>query len=195
MAAVLLVAGCTAGKLVAPAPPPLVDVLRDEIARQDGLIWSADRPLTIADFKGAAPAVTGQEGARTAYSLFNGALCTGQRFQYSVIAAVLPGQSWMSPTVRASTEISARTLRHEQTHFDLTEVHARRLRKTFAEMTQPCTRTEAQLRAVSERVIRDEALEQRRYDDATNHGRNTAQQTVWDREVAARLAEAARFGR
>ena len=69
------------------------------------------------------------------------------------------------------------------------------MRKTFAEMTQPCTRTEAQLRAVSERVIRDEALEQRRYDDATNHGRNTAQQTVWDREVAARLVEAARFGR
>jgi hypothetical protein len=195
MALGLVVAGCAAGRPPVPPPPPLIDVLQDEISRQDGLIWDGDRPLTPADFKGVAPAAPGQEGARTVYSLFNGAVCTGQKFQYGVIAAVLPAQSWMTPAVRASADLTRRTLSHEQTHFNLAEVHARRLRKAFADLKQPCTRTETQLQAISDRVIREEAQEQKRYDEVTNNGRTAATQAQWEKDVAARLGELTAYGR
>jgi hypothetical protein len=188
-------AACAAGRPpVAPAPP-LLDVLQDEIGRQDGLVWSGDRPLTPADFKGVSPAAPGQEGARTVYSLFNGAVCTGQKFQYGVIAAVLPALSWMTPAVRASADLTRRTLSHEQTHFNLAEVHARRLRKAFADLKQPCSRTETQLQAISDRVIREEAQEQKRYDEVTNNGRTAGTQAQWEKDVAARLATLTAYGK
>ena len=62
---------------------------------------------------------------------------------------------------------SARILRHEQTHFDLTEVYARRMRRFFEELYNPCGRPEEELPDVGERFVREEADAQRRYDNET----------------------------
>ena len=181
-----LVVAC-APKNGANAAPSLHDVLTGQVVAAGAISWSAGRPLTWEDFRGTPPATPGDEGARTAYSLFHGARCTGQRFEFVVIAAMLPRSSWVTANVLRNAALSARSLRHEQTHFDLSEVHARRMRRHFHELLSPCRRSETELNALAERFTRDEAQAQRNYDDDTNYGRNPGKQTEWNDEAARQI--------
>src|SRR6185295_10080368 len=138
-----------------------------------------ERPLVPGDFRGTPPTATGQEGAHTEYTIFSGARCTGRTLEFQATAAVLPAQSWMVAELKRSPSETARTLRHEQTHFDISEVYARRIRRKFAELYDPCSNSEEVLQEFSDKLVRDEAAEQRRYDEETNHGRTTGSQTDW----------------
>ena len=177
----------------ASAMPTLTAVLDGEIAAAEAIPWS-DRPLTWKEFRGTPPADPGDEGARTAYSLFYGARCTGRRFQFRVLAAVLPRLSWVTAAVLKNPALSARSLRHEQTHFNLSEVHARRMRKYFAELPQPCTHSEAELNALAQRLVRAEATAQSSYDQETNYGRTAAKQSEWEAETARQIESLAAYG-
>jgi hypothetical protein len=83
-----------------------------------------------------------------------------------------------------SVRPTARALRHEQTHFDLTEVHARRLRRYFTELVAPCKSSNSDLSNVAERYIRDEANAQAN-DGEPDHGRKPAEQARWTRKSTA----------
>jgi hypothetical protein len=175
-----------------PSAGPLAATLATELTPLNAVAWSADRPLAWRDFQGQPPA-SGSEGALTAYSLFQALRCTGRSFEFRVVAAMLPHQSWVKPEVLASSALNARTLRHEQTHFDLSEVHARRMRKYFAGLYDPCGETEDRLRASADRFVQDEAAAQTRYDGETRHGLALDAQARWDRDTSERLAELREF--
>jgi hypothetical protein len=176
------------------APPSLSEVLDERVTGASAIVWSAERSLTWEDFRGVPPPAPGEEGARTRYSLFYGARCVGKRFEFRVLAAVLPRESWVVPKVLADPALSVRSLRHEQTHFDLSEVHARRMRRYFTELATPCARTETELNALSQRLARDESAAQQRYDDETNYGRNPARQTEWNAEAARQIQSLKAYG-
>jgi hypothetical protein len=133
--------------------------------------------------------VGGGEGALTGYSLLFGTRCVGTAFDSEVAAVFLPHLSWVKPVVLSDPAMRASTLRHEQTHFDLTEVYARRLRKYLAEAYDPCGPRSDEVRTGAERYISGEALEQRRYDEGTRHGLLTADQAAWQRNVEGWLAD------
>jgi hypothetical protein len=186
--------GCVKKPAMTPEQAaPLTTVIDNKVAQLDGIAWSASRPLAWSDFKGPAPVNSGQEGARTVYSLFNGARCTRQIFDFQVVAAFFPRQSWVEPIVLRSPAESARTLRHEQTHFDLAEVYARRMRKYFAELPAPCARTTAALDELAGGFIRDEATTQAQYDEETRNGRTVPKQSEWDHTVAGLLESLAGY--
>ena len=90
---------------------------------------------------------------------------------------------------------SVRALRHEQTHFDLAEVHARRIRRYFAELMAPCRLSTNDLAASATRIGRDEKAAQAQYDSETDHGRNLTQQARWNKDVASELVALAKFAR
>lgn len=82
------------------------------------ITWSADRPLTYADFRGRIPpaspwAATTRSTIRFSYETVNGILT-----QWTVEALFDPAGSWMRVREPA-------VLQHEQLHFDITEVFAR----------------------------------------------------------------------
>jgi hypothetical protein len=189
----ILVACAPGASIDRPASSQLASRLDQEIASRGAVPWS-DRPLSWDDYRGSAPADPGDRGALTAYTILHAAQCTGERFEFRVIAAMLPEASWVAPAVRKDQALSARTLRHEQTHFDLTEVHARRLRRYFAELYSPCTRTTAELDTLAGRFMKEEAEAQRRYDTETRYGRSAEPQRGWDAEVARQLRLLGRFG-
>ena len=185
--------GCaTSGTLATQAGPALTATIRNQMAAHDALPWSATRRLAWADFQGIPP-TRGDESALTAYSLFHGAACTGRSFEFRVVAAFLPRQSWVKPAIVANPTESARTLRHEQTHFDLSEVHARRMRRYFSELFEPCMKTAEELGSLAERFVREESAAQRRYDEETSHGRMSRKQTEWEADVTRQLAELNKF--
>lgn len=187
--ALLLAAGLASN--CAPARPAPFPVLDDEVDRQlaanDALPWAADRKLAWDDFRGTAP-LSGQEGALTAYSLFYGIRCSGQHFQFRVVAAFLPHDSWVKPVVLSDAQRRVNTLQHEQTHFDIAEVYARRMRQRFAEVYNPCGTSREALDTIANRYITDEAGAQARYDDETRHGLTAARQRQWDADVKRMLA-------
>ncbi len=191
-AAIVVSSACAATSGVGTRAPGLPATLRNQMAAHDALPWSATRRLSWTDFQGIAP-TRGDTSALTAYSIFHGAACSGKAFEFSAIAAFLPRQSWVKPAVLANPTESSRTLRHEQTHFDLSEVHARRMRRYFSELYDPCVKTTEELGALAERFVKEEAAAQRKYDEETSHGRVTRKQADWDAEVGRLLASLAKF--
>jgi len=166
----------------------LDDTLRRELANDHAFPWSATRPLTWSDFQGRPPA-GGPEGAKTAYSLSSIWKCRGQTFEFRVVAAFRPRQSWVKAAVLKDSLQRRTILAHEQTHFDLAEVQARKMRQVFGDLPGPCRRSDRQLSALAERLGREENAEQRRYDAETHHGLLTAPQAEWTRSTRQRLAE------
>ncbi len=159
---------------------------------RDALPWSAARPLVWADFRGTAP-TSGMEGAQTAYGLFYGLRCTRDVFQFQVTTGFLPRDSWVKPSVLASADESQRTLAHEQTHFDLSEVYARRMRRYFADLFRPCDQPLERWRTVAEKFVDDESSAQDRYDDETRHGLIADRQRRWTADVTEQLKALGQF--
>jgi len=112
-----------------------------------------------------------------------------------VTAAFLPKQSWVKAVTLQDSVESPRTLRHEQTHFDVSEVHARRMRQFFLTFADPCERTDDQLSVLAHRFVTEEQAMQRRYDEETNHGLLGGKQTEWNRDIARQLAALSRYAR
>lgn len=193
--AVGVLAACAAANNAPVAPTPsLARQIQDDMATRDAFAWAATRPLSWRDFSATAPA-GGDEGALTAYSVFYGVRCTGEAFDFLAVAGFLPHDSWVKPDVVADRTKGDRMLRHEQTHFDLTEVFVRRLRKSFADLYQPCRRTNPELDALVSQYLQAEKAEQQRYDTETRHGLVAPAQVSWDQQVAGELTELAAYAR
>jgi len=203
---VLLVLGFGCASHAVPPPPPrgpapspsrrgspsaaassaLDDVLQRDLAADHAFPWSAGRRLAWRDFQGPPPS-EGAEGAKISYTLYSGWKCRGDVFEFRVIAGFRPRQSWVKAIVLNDTTQRRTVLGHEQTHFDLAEVHARRMQRAFGDLARPCAKTDAELSALARRLAEEEKAEQRRYDDETNHGLLADHQAAWSRGVARRL--------
>jgi len=177
----------------APVEPTINETIDAEIARDSGILWAARRPLTWGDFRGSPPSNPGAVAAETAYTIIHGAACRGSTFEYRVAAAFRPKQSWVRPAALRTAADSTRALRHEQTHFDLAEVHARRLRRYFAELIAPCRIPTNDLAATAARMGREEKAAQELYDQETDHGRAAPAEGRWEKDVAAQMTALAKF--
>jgi hypothetical protein len=162
-------------------------MLRSDLAEDHAFPWSAARPLTWNDFQGPPP-TEGVESAKTSYTMFSAWRCRGTAFEFRVIAGFRPRQSWVKAIVLNDRVQRRSVLAHEQTHFDIGEVHARRMRQVFGHLVAACRKTDTELAAMVRRLTHDEEEEQRRYDDETDHGLLPAQQAAWSLETHRRLA-------
>jgi hypothetical protein len=193
---ICVVAGCTSVRSIrAPAEPSVADTIAAQLAKDDAIPWASRRPLTWADFRGRAPDQPGVVAAETAYTILHGVRCAGSTFEFRVVAAFRPRDSWVRQSILGAPADAARALRHEQTHFDLAEVHARRMRRYFAELIAPCRLSTGDLAASADRMDRDERAAQAQYDADTDHGRDAAQQARWNKTVSDDLLALSRFAR
>jgi hypothetical protein len=174
-------------------PPSLNEDIAKGLRDNRAVPWAVSRPLKWSDLEAVPPESPGQQGAVTGYSLFHGARCTGRRFEFKVVTAFLPGQSWVRPIVLGDPSKSVSALRHEQTHFDLAEVSARRMRRRFADLTNPCRETPEAMEAIAAAFVNDDVAAQARYDEETRHGLRADRQRQWDADTAELLTSLAKF--
>jgi hypothetical protein len=189
-------------------------------AQTDATIeWAADRKLTIEDFKGEIPRKSQQanvqRGALSFLRIHAGWKCTDQRVIGSARAVFIPGQSWwagaqsqMWERVRDSKswltasrqdlemkaairDANEELLKHEQLHFDMAEIAARKIRRRFDETKEACTSDEDNppLNRFVGEVTRDYRQEQARYDQETKHGTLLFGQGKWESRVKSALSE------
>ncbi|WP_239022785.1 DUF922 domain-containing protein [Pontibacter mangrovi] len=151
-----------------------------ESAILEQVTWSEKRPLAWADFKGQ-PDDANPHHALTAANLAVDASCKNNQFSYDVKCVFLPHASW---TKNNASDI---LLAHEQLHFDLTEVHARMLRKDLKQLD--CSGVKADLKPLVSRAFQDWKAEQRKFDEDCQHGLDKEKQQEWSAAISKRLIQ------
>lgn len=198
VAVLAIAAGCaTGGPMPVPAPmPAAASDARSTVLRSrppsDGLAWISGERLTWADFRGE-PVATSTAAAVTTYALAWETACTPDGFSFRVTSVFLPEQSWVRATTLDRFEASQRTLGHEQTHFDISEIHARRIRQALSRLSTPCALTETQLGEIVAPIVQADQEMQERYDRETAHGVLILQQATWNDDIGRRLRDLERY--
>lgn len=120
--------------------------------------------------------------ALSAYVISYDTECTGRVFVPRVVSRFLPKISWVK-SQHLMNRASSQILRHEQTHFDLSEVQARRARQELLALSSPCDLSEKDFdRMFNAFGQRDFDLQQQ-YDRETAHGTDTRRQNEWQSRV------------
>lgn len=79
-------------------------------------------------------------------------------------------------------------LSHEQLHFDIAELYARKFRKQLSE-TQFSTDIKAEVKELYQKVLKELYIYQNKYDRETNFSRDRKQQQYWNAMIADALKE------
>ena len=152
--------------------------------------WSATRRLSVADFQGKA-SMGSPLASSTSSNIKADAACKDYVFSSTVEATFDPATSWFRNPLKASEAL----LRHEQLHFDITEVYARIMRQKlniFAARAN-CEKLQPAFNNVTKLVYADWDREQNRYDQETNHGLNAVRQAYWEKQTATKLEQLKAF--
>lgn len=141
--------------------------------------WSAARKLTWADFKGTPPPRAANAAlTNSAIGFDMGYGSNG--FTYGISCRFDPEKSWG----RVKTEP---ILKHEQAHFDITEIHARKLYQAFRNYTFNEKTVEKDVNEIYDRIMKAHQEMQQLYDAETEHSINTREQARWLAKIAAEL--------
>jgi hypothetical protein len=147
---------------------------------EEALEWDAGRRLTWHDFRGK-PMKTAWAAATTASGIsyeYSGEEKDGRfELQFKVLAHFYPEKSWYQP--RLCDEL---VLSHEQLHFDISELFARKMRKEMGE-TRFTGNAKAEVKAIYKRIIQELSAFQSRYDHETNYSRDREKQLHWNNSI------------
>ena len=142
--------------------------------------WENDFRLTWADFKGKVP-VGDPTAATTAsgisYSYSANLLHHEVHLDFEVNAYFYPNESWYKPDL-----CNDNTLAHEQLHFDITEIFARKMRNKL-QRTSFSDDVKAEVRKIYNDILKELQDYQERYDWETNFSRNREKQGEWNRKI------------
>lgn len=158
--------------------------------RQDeesAIPWSNQR-LTFGNFSGSIDsssehAANSQAGIRLDVEASNDL----KAVHIAVAAIFYPDSSWLKVH-------NEDLLTHEQGHFDLCEVYARKIRRQISTINSRDYATVSQTVVEIYTSFRDqETNAHQKYDVETAHGINRAEQQRWDKRIAAQLRENERY--
>ena len=157
-----------------------------ELRGQEEIPWSSNFRLQWKDFKGEIPIGAGA-AATTASGIsynFSSNYENGQMVvDYKVQSFFYPTKSWYRPQICNDV-----TLLHEQLHFDISEVFARKMAKEMSK-TKFTKAIKQEVRAIYKRTLEELDKFQRRYDQETDFSRNIAQQKLWQKQISEVLKE------
>ena len=141
--------------------------------------WSKDRPLTWADFKGTPDATNKQEAAATCTELIiTPDNQSKDSIKYFVYAQAVKNKSW-----KIKKDESDYILKHEQTHFDIAELFARKLRKELSETAFTTKTLNSQVEKIFRKFYKLLEEEQNKYDKETNHSIIKEKQEEWNKKI------------
>ena len=151
---------------------------------EESYVWDANKKLTWNDFKGvvppdAVPAATTASGISYKYSA--NLLHHEVQLDFEVNAFFYPNESWYKPAVCNDLILS-----HEQLHFDISELFARKMRKRLTE-TSFSDNVKAEIRSIYKETLKELSDFQDRYDWETSFSRNREQQLRWNAQIAEAL--------
>lgn len=156
--------------------------------------WSASRKLVWEDFKGNPKPITNPNVAAQTYCGFS--------FQTNYISVYTKAKIFTRNTftcdlswVLADRKNQPGLLQHEQSHFDLCEVYARKLRQKLEEKKLTVFNINTDANIIFKTVAAQYLDRQEMYDKETAHGLNQQKQKEWTTEIAKELAALNNYSR
>jgi Bacterial protein of unknown function (DUF922) len=139
--------------------------------------WQQERKLTFGDFKGDVPLATPWAATTSSMIHFSYESDGSKISRVVVSASFIPEKSWMKKRL-------PEVLAHEQLHFDITEIFAR---KFYQEVIKVKSANKNELSALFKKVNSECDKFQEQYDGETDHGTKEEIQAKWKEKVTALL--------
>ncbi|HWY10640.1 MAG TPA: hypothetical protein VN026_04900 [Bacteroidia bacterium] len=151
--------------------------------QKDIIVWDENRLLTWDDFRGKPQRRFA--AASTHYDMYKTTEEKGKAVEVKVEAVFLCNKSW-----KKLSWCSPSVLAHEQKHFDIDELYARKLRKLIKEGKYSSFEN---LKTVSDSLynVIDKEMDvyQDKYDDETDGSMNGEKQREWMKKITAEIEE------
>jgi hypothetical protein len=149
------------------------------IQHNDVIAWNAARKLRWDDFKGT-PDTQSPNAALTSSSITIDFGYDETGFEYSIKCNFDKKRSWVK--IR-NDEI----LLHEQGHFDIAELYARKLNKVMKDYHYNVKTASEDVNKIYENMMKEHQETQNTYDLETNYSRDRVKQEEWHKKIAADL--------
>jgi Bacterial protein of unknown function (DUF922) len=156
------------------------------VSEDEKILWNAEQQLTWEDFRGVpngADAFVASTNSGISFTFSYQEINGRASVTYTVRSNFYPKLSWYKPE-----RVSAYILKHEQTHFDISELFARKLRKALSAIKE-----DPNFRQLAEEKYHAIELQRRemqlRYDKESDHSNMESQEYQWRSFVAQQLKE------
>ena len=143
------------------------------------LDWSASRRLTWNDYK-ARPEPESDAAASTTSYLAIEYNISSSSFGYKIQSRFSKTRSW-------GLHKTEYILSHEQGHFDIAEIFARKLNKKMSEYRFNKRTYQQELNKIYQDILDEKEKLQNDYDKETNHSINKEKQAEWLMKIAVML--------
>jgi hypothetical protein len=159
----------------------LPSLLQAQESNEELLKWDNTRKLTWTDFK-AKPDSESDVAARTTTYLLFSYTVNNEGFSYKIETTFSKSRSW-------GLHKTAYILSHEQGHFDIAEIFARKLHKKMSGYQFNRKTYQKDLQEIYEEILDEKEEMQYKYDKDTNHSINKEKQAEWLKQIKKLLEE------
>lgn len=162
--------------------------VRTEDDTSNVIEWTAARKLNWNDFKANAPHTTRE----AALSNCGFGYSSNKAYHYEIINITVLARFYSNRSWVRTDRKSVRLLQHEQRHFDLCELYARKFRQKLAKRTWTGDDID-KIDRIYQRYFHELDEQQLKYDKETIHSLDTKKQNEWNDAIARELDELAEF--
>jgi hypothetical protein len=147
------------------------------------IVWTESRKLNWADFQ--RPSHERTQGAQSDIGLSIVSTRTNSSINYVVFPYFYKQRS-------STNSSSAHILKHEQIHFDIAEVYARKIRRKLKELEHTAFDRKRYEREI-DRIYSAYLKEQEDFDKETGHSIVTEKQKIWEQKITSELSRLRSF--
>lgn len=161
------------------------------VAQEIELPWNAGEKLKWSDFK-ATPDRNHPYAAITYSGMsygFSANVVNGEvSVDYKINCFFVSNKSWVKKRYLGDAEL----LKHEQLHFDITELFTRKFRKELSTMNFS-EKVKYEIKAVYKKLTKEKVSVQKQYDLETDHSKNEQAQKKWQIKIDNELQKLLEF--
>ncbi len=155
-------------------------ILLHRHAVNDDLPWSGSRRLTWSDFKSRPDARSTHAALTSSKIIFNYGYGSDRGFNFTIQCVFDKSASWG----RVKTPY---ILSHEQGHFDIAEIYARKLNKAMKDYHFNEKKVAKDVPELYQSIMKEEATCQAQYDNESDFSRNKEEQEFWLTKIQDQL--------
>lgn len=153
--------------------------------KEELIKWTSSRQLSWNDYKGKVDPSSDAAASTSTYLGIEYRI-SGNDFSYKISCSFSKNKSWG----RFKNEY---ILSHEQGHFDITEIFARKLNKEMSEYKFSRDAYKKDFAKIYDDVMDEKEKMQEQYDKETDFSRNKTRQAEWLKKIETMLEELNEF--
>lgn len=149
------------------------------VSSDEYILWTKERKLEWVDFNGIVDEKSRFKAICSSYIEYEGLEINGDELSISVSCYFDKSKSWIR-----KNEKSNYLLNHEQRHFDIGEIFARKFRKEISLINNASLKNiQETLNSINSKILKEKISFNKKYDEETKHSIEKSVQKKWDKKV------------